>query len=267
MPNIGQELLNVPFPEMVEQLGMSIAKAQFSLDMNSVKIAQIMSGSDWIDTGPDGKPVHQAGMKVNFGGRQLSLLELGFTPTFYQFVDTIIEVKISVSMTSSTEEKHSNTDVDMSTKVKAGWGSVSANMHIATVSASYAARTGYSAEGASLIRTKLVPLPPPAVLQERIRNLMEEQKRKEIAFDPGVLSFALGAETTAKTVTTDVAVTSKSASPDVLDFAADSTDSTNSKKFTVKPKSGATAGVVVVSVVGEGGKKGTLNVLLTSAAS
>lgn len=264
MPNIGQELLNVPFPEMVEQLGMSIAKAQFSLDMNSVKIAQIMSGSDWIDTGPDGKPVHQAGMKVNFGGRQLSLLELGFTPTFYQFVDTIIEVKISVSMTSSTEEKHSNTDVDMSSKVKAGWGSVSANMHIATVSASYAARTGYSAEGASLIRTKLVPLPPPAVLQERIRNLMEEQKRKEIAFDPGVLSFALGAESTAKTVTTDVAVTSKSASPDFLTFEADSTDT---KKFTVKPKADASAGVVVVSVVGEGGKKGTLNVLLTAAAS
>ena len=33
------------------------------------------------------------------------MMELGFTPTFYQFVDTIIEVKISVSVTGGTENE------------------------------------------------------------------------------------------------------------------------------------------------------------------
>lgn len=262
MSNIGQELLNVPFPEMVEQLGMSIAKAQFALDMNSMKVAQIMSGSDWIDEDAAGEEVMREGLKVNFGGRMLSLLELGFTPTFYQFVDTIIEVKISVSMTSETKEKHSKTDVDMNSKVKAGWGGASASMHISTVSASFAARNSFSAEGASLIRTKLVPLPPPAVLQERIRALMEEQKKKEISFDPAVLQFELTTSTTdAQTVTADVNVTSVVSDKEWFD-AFNPTE----KTFSVKPKSGAVAGVATLTIKGAEGKKGIIKVILTKDA-
>ena len=44
MSSIGQELLNAPFPEMVRNMGTSIAEAQFALDRTSIKIAQMMSG-------------------------------------------------------------------------------------------------------------------------------------------------------------------------------------------------------------------------------
>ena len=48
------------------------------------------------------------------------------------------------------------------------------------MSASYAAKNSYSAEGASLIRTKLVPIPPPAILEQRIKKLMEERQAAEV---------------------------------------------------------------------------------------
>jgi hypothetical protein len=52
------------------------------------------------------------------------------------------------------------------------------------VDATYSAKYSYSAEGASLLRTKLVPVPPPAVLEERIRGFIEieeEARRARLA--------------------------------------------------------------------------------------
>ena len=54
-----------------------------------------------------------------------------------------------------------------------------AHASVSSVSASYASKYSYSAEGSSLIRTKLVPVPSPAILEERIRNLVEKRKEEE----------------------------------------------------------------------------------------
>lgn len=116
---------------------------------------------------------------------RLSMLELGFTPTFYQFVDTIIEVKISISYTressSSFNVKSDSKKVSRSTslnfqlgKGKAGINATRSKTVTTTqVNASYASKFNYSAEGSSLLRTKLTPIPPPAILEDRIRQLME----------------------------------------------------------------------------------------------
>ncbi len=112
---------------------------------------------------------------------RVSMLELGFAPTFYQFVDTIIEVKISIRF---TEESESNVNIQQKTqtssvsaKFKLGKGNAGgiAQRQISTtqVNASYSQKFSYSAEGSSLLRTKLTPIPPPAILEERIRQQME----------------------------------------------------------------------------------------------
>ena len=44
-PNVGQDLLQVPFPEMVKAMATGIAEAQLALDMTSLKIAKFMSGA------------------------------------------------------------------------------------------------------------------------------------------------------------------------------------------------------------------------------
>lgn len=173
--SIGTELLNAPFPEMIKTMGVSIAEAQYELDLVSMKIARLMAGyeAEDEDSASSAANSSERTMLVNLGdGQAYSLLELGFTPTFYQFVDTLIEIKISISMTRETNINRSSSQVNADIKGKVGFLSASASMRVSSVSASYAAKYQYSAEGSSLMRTKLVPVPAPALLEERIRAMI-----------------------------------------------------------------------------------------------
>ena len=174
-PNVGQDLLQVPFPEMVKAMATGIAEAQLALDMTSLKIAKFMSGA--ADDKPNATKEEKIQNLVKFGGDEYSLLELGFTPTFYQFVDTIIEIKMSISMSQEETKSVSKFDMDSEAGFHAGIGFMSvrggASLRVSTVSASFASKYQYSAEGSSLMRTKLVPVPPPAILEKRIRQMLE----------------------------------------------------------------------------------------------
>ena len=137
---------------------------------------------------------------------RLSMMELGFTPTFYQFVDTIIEVKIAIKMTRESEFSRTRTDASRdrasaSSRSRRGGGifglfggrrsaSYAGRSSVQTtqVDATYSSKYSYSAEGASLLRTKLVPVPPPAILEERIRRFVEvedEARRARLAGTAG----------------------------------------------------------------------------------
>ncbi|MEM9547791.1 MAG: hypothetical protein AAGA77_17545 [Bacteroidota bacterium] len=110
--------------------------------------------------------------------QRLSMMELGFTPTFYQFVDTIIEVKISIKYAREGSYSRSVT-----TKQKKRSGGISfgfrrglrarSGLRTSQVNATYSQKYTYSAEGSSLLKTKVVPIPPPAILEERIQQQME----------------------------------------------------------------------------------------------
>jgi hypothetical protein len=112
---------------------------------------------------------------VKFDNKDLSLMELGFTPTFYQFVDTIIEVKVSISMSREAQAAFSTTTVAAEAEGGHAIFYAKTAAKVSTVSASYASKYQYSAEGSSLMRTKLVPVPPPAILEERIRQMIEKK--------------------------------------------------------------------------------------------
>ena len=178
--SVGTDLLNAPFPEMVKTLGVGIAEAQYELDLVSMKIARMMAGYEPDEEPVDGSPPPAAAsgspertILVPLGdGNEYSLLELGFTPNFYQFVDTMIELKMSISMSRESNYSTSSTTVNASVKGKVGFLSASAKMRVSTVSASYASKYQYSAEGSSVMRTKLVPVPAPAILEERIRAML-----------------------------------------------------------------------------------------------
>jgi hypothetical protein len=164
---IGQDLLDVPFAEMVTSLGIAIGRAQFELDRVALQVAQIMAGQEFDVTDDEGNTTKQR-VLVNFGGEDLSMLQLGFTPSFYHFVDTIIEVKVSISMSSSVSYSRST----FSGSVDSYFAIFAAGASVSSVSASFATKYNYSAEGSSLIRTKIAPVPAPAILEERIRALM-----------------------------------------------------------------------------------------------
>lgn len=162
MANITRELMNAPLPEMVKNLGQGIAEAQYALDKVSISIAQMMSGFKEND---DGELVQDpdALIKLKEGEPGYSLLALGFTPTFYQYVDTVMEIKTSFSMTQSREFK-------IGAEV-----SVRAYVVTASVSASYSQKYQYSAEGSSMIRTKLVTVPSPAIFEQRLKELLRTE--------------------------------------------------------------------------------------------
>lgn len=131
---------------------------------------------------------------------RVSLLELGFTPTFYQFIDTIIEVKISITITqesSSEISTQTNTNTNSAslgfrfTPFGRGRASTSRSVQTAQVNATYSSKYSHTAEGSSLLRTKLTPLPPPAVLEDRIRGMMAADQARKAA-ELGLLTAAAG---------------------------------------------------------------------------
>ncbi len=184
MANIGQELLNVPFADMVLKLATAIAEGQYKLDQTSCEIAKLMGD---VKAAPISLPDLS---KDNSEEIVTSMIGAGFQPTFYQFTDTIIEVKMAITMNKST-------DTSVSTSAKVGFGCFSAS-----VNASYSSKYSYSVEGSSLLRTKITPVPPNTFMQrlldmkaQRIQqefdlklkkqeiSLQEEQKKVDAAIE------------------------------------------------------------------------------------
>jgi len=161
MPNVGQELLNVPFPEMVLKLASAIAEGQYKMDQVSCEIAKFM-GSDKT------APVYLPDLTNDDPEATIktSLIGAGFQPTFYQFTDTIIEVKMAITMNQSFE-------TSVSTSAKGGFMCFSAS-----VNASFSAKYSYSVEGSSLLRTKITPLPPSPFMQ-RILDMKAQKMQQD----------------------------------------------------------------------------------------
>ena len=187
---LNQELNSIKFDELVLGMGRAIAKAQFELDMMSARIASLLAGGNDSPTGSETPAVLS---KIEFGANQYSLLELGFTPTFYQFVDTLIEIKVSFSIVKSRDDSGVNASVDASGNFGvSGFGRVGGELHTSMVGGAFSQKYGYTAEGASLMRTKLVPVPPPALLEERIR---ETVAKKAVAKKEAAKKEAAGSKT------------------------------------------------------------------------
>ena len=183
---VGNALTSVRIDQMILSLAKGIAWGQFELDKVGVEVLKMM--------GVPGT--------VNVGQNQISMLDAGFTPSFYQFVDTILEIKMEVNI---REEKSQSTKTSESSSSKTSFSAKSsfeANFLLGKASGSVAFSTSqaYSRSvdtqhsqkfsqdlaASSLIRTKIVPLPPPDILLERIRieldrikEELEEEKQKE----------------------------------------------------------------------------------------
>lgn len=228
MPDVGTTLTNVPFGDLIKSAALAIADAQAELDKSAIRVAEMMSGSAILRDPETMLPIDVNGKKplrtdagvyyasednsekfepamtdtrVFFGREidgtpvRMSMLELGFTPTFYQFVETILEIKIALTMTGELDNEVKNKgvvkEVSKSSRVSGyyarrgnryggGFQATSAVRTKATpIDASYATRYNYAIEASSLFRTKLVPVPPPGILEQRIRQQMELDLERE----------------------------------------------------------------------------------------
>src|SRR5699024_12853102 len=102
--------------------------------------------------------------------RETSMIGAGFQPTFYQFAETVIEVKMTITMNreNSTDKKHQGEQKTTSTSSR-WWGLAKQSVVMTTqIDASYSSKYTYIQEGSSLLRTRLVSVPPNAIIQSHI---------------------------------------------------------------------------------------------------
>ena len=155
MASVGQELLDVPLPEMVLKLALGIAEAQRALDENSVETAKALADT----TLPMVMGVTQtiaadgAVTFVNAAPVAVSLIQIGLMPTFYQFAEATIEVTMDIKTTTSVE-----TNIKVGIKAKAGFALWSASV---SVDVSHNRKFGKEVRGTSRLLTRMVPVPPP----------------------------------------------------------------------------------------------------------
>ncbi|WP_336360914.1 hypothetical protein [Haladaptatus sp. ZSTT2] len=163
--SVGQELLDVPLPEMVASLAQGIADAQHQLDKNSVEVAQVLAETE-IEVVPaitrtiaaDGSVTFEAADAID-----VSLLQVGLFPTFYQFSEATIEVEMDIKTKLQTE-----TNVEVGIDTKFGWGPFSANV---SVDVEHNRKFGKEVHGTSRLVTKMVPVPPPKYLFPEVETI------------------------------------------------------------------------------------------------
>lgn len=216
--NVAGAITSMGIDELIFNMAKGIADGQARLDETCMALA-VQMGDAQMEFGkipgtdePD----------------LISLIELGFTPNFYQFVDTILEVRVSVSSQYEEEQETSTSELDQQVDEKAqqeayssqrnnnyasagysggysvgwgrggygvGWGASSnrssgssaasarsasteksKSVKVNTVDATFSSKYAYSVEGSSLIKTKIVPVPPPQVFEEAVRSKAKERK-------------------------------------------------------------------------------------------
>lgn len=142
---VAQTMMDTPLPALVERLGLSIAQAQAALDRNALDVAAEM-----------------AQLKVELGGTEYSMLELGFTPSFYAFTEATIEAKVAFTVAQNEE-----LGVDVGVGVQAPIGPV---LLAANVNVHYSRKYSFQVEGSSSVAARLVSLPGPQAFQDKLRE-------------------------------------------------------------------------------------------------
>lgn len=173
---IGQDLLDVPFADLVHGLALAIAEAQLELDRSSIQTLQFLIDNkvdlvteitDVITAVPRTVTVPGTNQVVPYSGAQvvssgaapvkMSLLQAGITPTFYQFTESSIEVKIAVTVRQGSQATTSGQN-----RLR-----LPIRVHASTVDYRTANTYSYAAQGSSVLKATLRPVPPPARLTPR----------------------------------------------------------------------------------------------------
>lgn len=155
MASVGQELLDVPLPDMVTKLALGVAEAQRALDENSVETAQILADTT-IEVVPALTQTIAADGSVSFEAAdpvEMSLLQVGLNPAFYQFVEASIEVTMDIKTTTSSE-----TNIKVGFKASVGFACWSSSVR---VDVQHNRKFQKEVRGTSRLFVKMTPVPPP----------------------------------------------------------------------------------------------------------
>ncbi|MGA9119302.1 MAG: hypothetical protein WB699_08035 [Bacteroidota bacterium] len=115
----------IPFPELVRKSALAIADGQTALDLNSVQTAQVLADMK-LDAGAvilalveyTDKDGNVTKVETLTNNQPLSLLAYGVTPTFYEFTETVIDLRFWVHFYVSSRHVESKSDFSSSLSKK-----------------------------------------------------------------------------------------------------------------------------------------------------
>jgi len=188
---IGRDLLDVPFAELVRNLAIAIADGQTALDRNSLETLKALADlqvdvlSDVteiieptttpvdvsVDDGHGGTIDHTVevtGARVRSSGSgttTMSMLQAGLFPTFYQFTEASVEVKIAITM-------HEDNSASSTGANQLGFLGLGGSRAMAS-SVDYRSQNTYTydATGSSVLTVTMRPVPPPSRLTPAITTI------------------------------------------------------------------------------------------------
>jgi hypothetical protein len=187
---IGRDLLDLPFAEMVRNLAIAIADGQTALDRNSLDTLRALVDTEVdvitdvteviepfeheveidvpdADGGTRSETIVVTGARVTASGVpsvRMNMVQAGLFPTFYQFTEAAIEVKLSITMREDRE-----TESVVRTTPFLGLGLSRA--YAASVDYRSANKYSYTATGASVLRATMRPVPAPSRLEPTITTI------------------------------------------------------------------------------------------------
>jgi hypothetical protein len=133
-----------------------------------------------------------------------SMIGAGFQPTFYQFVETMIEVQMAVSFVNEGEEpiiQQSNVAETVTTsysvrsplfkRILPKYTKVSTR--VTPIDASYTNKYSFTQEGSSTIKTRLMPMPPNPFIQ-RLLDMKSQAMQQQFEVQLREIELALARE-------------------------------------------------------------------------
>ena len=167
---VGNELAEVPFGDMLRSIAEGIADGQHALDLTSLrtlqeltqlKVAVIPEITEVISPRPFDVPISgQAPVRVT-GARveataaapvEMTALQAGIEPTFYQFTEATIQLKVSIQLRETRETSSDG-------KSSRGLRAFTSNVNFRTKNT-----YSYNVEACSSVTAILKPVPAPSRL-------------------------------------------------------------------------------------------------------
>lgn len=193
MAGIGRDLLDLPFAELVRNLAIAIADGQTALDRNSLntlhtlisetvplitELTEVIQPEE-RDVDAGGRPIKVTGARITPSAAptvQMSMFQAGLLPTFYQFTEASIEVKLSITMREDSDSDSAGRNASPSTNRLEWLGLRASRAYASSVDYRNANKYSYTAEGSSVLRATLRPVPPPARFEPTVTtvNLFSE---------------------------------------------------------------------------------------------
>jgi hypothetical protein len=156
------EYPQVEFGQLVRMLAESIAGAQRELDRSSAGMLEELAETE-VSVVPEVREVVEPDGHVRYErarSRRVSLLDLGVTPTFYQFSESTVEVSLDITV---VEETHAQ-------------GERRLGLRANTAAVQQERKLNRNLQAHSKLRATLVPVPMPAQLEPSRTSVVEETR-------------------------------------------------------------------------------------------